>query len=241
MTLSRLSPISCYRVEDRLEEVGALSFTLAFETAQFKKHLVKLYRDTYISPPPSAVAGMVGAILGVRRGYLREFACERGLLTGAALLEYEGIVNETMTVVKMKDWRHYIRSPKRNVLLYRPRYRIAVASPHMETVDELERRIRELNFEFELFGGNDYNFASYVGDVRRGRLVRTKSGHGYCRLSDLEGIEGSGTVHLDDLNEENLEKYAFGHGVTLKLKGEALAVDDGEYRILVHESWKFLR
>ncbi len=240
MTLSRLSPVSCYKV-DRPEDAGALTFTLAFETAQFKKHPVKLYRDTYISPPPSAVAGMVGAILGVRRGYLREFACERGLLTGAVLLDYEGVVNETMTVVKMKDWRQYIRSPKRSVLLYRPRYRIAVASPDVKTVDELERRLKHLDFEFELFGGNDYNFASYVGEVRKGKLVRTKRGHGYCRLSDLDGVEGNGTLHLDDLNEENLEKYAFGQGVTLRLKEEALAVDDGEHRILVHESWKFLR
>lgn len=75
--------------------------------------------------------------MGVRRGYLREFTCERGLLTGAVLLDYEGVVNEAMTVVKMKDWRQYIRSPKRSVLLYRPRYRIAVTSPDVKTVDEL--------------------------------------------------------------------------------------------------------
>jgi len=238
--LSRPSSVSCYRVSGP-ENAGALTFTLAFETAQFKKHLVKLYRDTYISPPPSAVAGMVGAILGVRRNHLREFACKRGLLTGAALLEYEGVINETMIVVKMKGWGRYIRSPKRNVLLYRPKYKIAVASLDTEIIDELEGRIEHLDFEFELFGGNDYNFVSYVGEVREGKLVRTLQGQGYCRLSDLEGVEGSGTLHLDFVNEESVEKYVFGQGVTLRLREEALAVDDGERRILVHESWKFLK
>ena len=241
MTLSRLSPVSCYKVGERLDEAGALTFTLTFETAQFKKHVVKLYRDTYISPPPSAVAGMVGAILGVRRRDLREFACEKGLLTGATLLEYEGLVSETMTVVKMKEWRQYIRSPKRNVLLYRPTYKMAVASPDPSVVGEIEGRLRDLNFEFEIFGGNDYNFVSQIGEVRRAKLIATRRGYGYCRLSDLEGMEGSGTLHLDDINEERLEKYAFGQGVVLKLREDALAVDDGEHAILVHESWKYLR
>ncbi len=242
MALSRLSPVSCYEIGDeRLGSSGALTFKVSFETAQFKKHLIKLYRDTYIAPPPSAILGMVGAMVGVRRRELREFSCEKGILTGAVLLSYEGTVNETMTVVKMKDWSKYIRTPKRNVLLYKPEYKVAVASPDLELMKELGERISRLDFEFEIFGGNDYNFASWIGDVRRARLVRTKEGHGYCRLEDLEGIDGSGTLHIDEVNESGVVKYAFGQGVTLKLRKEALAVDDGQDSILVHESWKFLR
>ncbi len=240
--MSRLSPISCYEVGDeRLEDAGALTFKVSFETAQFKKHLIKLYRDTYIAPPPSAVLGMVGAIMGVKRRELKEFACEKGILTGATLLGYEGTVNETMTVVKMKGWSKYIRTPKRNVLLYKPEYKIAVASPDPDLIKELEERLSNLDFEFEIFGGNDYNFASWIGDVKRAKLVKTKEGHGYCRLTDLEGMDGSGTLHIDEVNESEVMKYAFGQGVILKLRREALAVDDGEHSILVHESWNFLR
>lgn len=227
----------------RLEEAGALTFRVSFETAQFKKHLIKLYRDTYIAPPPSAVLGMVGAILGVRRWELREFSCEKGILAGAALLSHLGTINETMTVVKMKNWNEYIRTPKRSVLLYRPEYKIAVASPDPELMERLEGRLSRLDFEFELFGGNDYNFVSWVGDVRRARIVRTREGYGYCRLSDLEGVEGSGTLHIDEINEgeSGIVKYAFGQGIRLKLRSEVLAVEDGQHSILVHESWRFLR
>ncbi|MEM2490524.1 MAG: CRISPR-associated protein Cas5 [Candidatus Korarchaeum sp.] len=239
MSLSRLLPITCY--EAGLGESGALTFELAFETAQFKKHVIKLYRDTYISPLPSSIAGLVGAMLGIRRSHLRDFACEKGLLTGAALLGYEGIVSETMTVVKMKEWGRYIRTPKRSVLLYKPLYKVAVASPDLDLMRDLERRLRKLDFEFEIFGGNDYNFFSNLGSVREGKLVKTREGIGYFRLSDLEGWEGNGTLHIDEVNEEGLVKYAFGQGVVLRLREESMAVDDGQDRVLVHGSWRFLR
>ena len=45
----------------------ALTFIIQFQTAQFKKHLLKLFRGTYLIPPPSVVAGVFGAILGVDR------------------------------------------------------------------------------------------------------------------------------------------------------------------------------
>jgi len=211
-----------------------------FETAQFMKHLSKLYRDTYITPLPSSVAGIVGAILGIERCKLRDFACEKGLLAGSAILGYEGTVDETMTVVKLKGWKEFIRAPKRNILLYKPRYKMAIASPDAEVVGELEDRLRRLSFEYEVFGGSDYNFVAEVGEPQRARLTLARAGHGYCRVESLEGIEGSGTVHLDQVNEAGLSRYAFGYRVTLKLKREALAVDDGEHVIFVHRSWIFL-
>ncbi len=224
-----------------LPDASALTFRLSFETAQFKKHLIKLYRDTYIAPLPSAILGIVGAIVGVRRRELKEFACKKGILAGAVLLTYEGTVNETMTVVKMKNWREYIRTPKRSVLLYRPEYKVAVASSSQKLMKELEERISRLDFEFEIFGGNDYNFLSWIGCSRKARLVRTKEGQGYYRLTDLKGMDGSGIIHIDEVNESEVVKYAFGQGVTFKLKREALAVDDSEHLILVHETWKFLK
>lgn len=240
MMLSKLLQATCYEVSDP-SEAKALTFMISFETAQFKKHLIKLYRDTYLSPLPSTVLGMLGAVMGVRRGHLREFACEKGLLTGAALMSYEGIVSETMTVVKMKGWREYIRTPKMSVLLYKPIYKVAVASPDRELIEEFKDRLLRLDFEFELFGGNDYNFLSWIGEMREAELVRAKQGIGYCRLTDLDGFEGSGTLHIDEVKEAKVFRYAFSQGVTLKLKNDALAVQDGQHTVFVHESWKFVR
>lgn len=233
--------ITCSEQDERsVEKFSALTFRVSFETAQFRKHLIKLYRDTYLMPLPSAVVGIVGAVLGERRASLRDFACERELLAGSMMLGYEGTVSETMTVIKMKGWREVIRTPKRNVMLFKPSYKVAVASSSVELMGELERRLRNMDFEFDVFGGNDYNFLSYLGDVRRARLTRASAGYGYSRLSDLKGIEGSGLIQVDEVNDGAITKYAFGYGAKL-LVSRGLAVDDGEHPILVHSAWRFLR
>ncbi len=239
MSLSRLLPVSCYGVRE-LEKVDALAFTLIFETARFGGRRMGHLGGTYLAPPPSAVAGMVGAILGVMRGNLGDFACEKGLLTGAALLGYQGRVEDAMVLRELEGGGRS-RSVERISLLYRPTYRVAVASPDDDLIGELEGRIGRLDFDYGLFGGNDYNFLAWIGDLKRGRLVRTRRGIGYCRLSDLMGFEGDGSIQIDEVRGDEAVSYAFGHGVVLRLARDHLAVDDGGERILVHESWRFLR
>jgi len=241
MTLSTLLSAFCYQPNEiAVERFSALTFRISFETAQFKKHLIKLYRDTYLMPLPSTVAGIAGAILGIKKSVLKEFACNKELLAGSTMLSYEGMINETMTVMKMKGWREFIRTPKRNVILFRPSYKLALASSDAELIKELERRIRDLDFEFDLFGGNDYNFVSYIGDVKKAKLARTESGYGFFKLSDLRGIEGNGLLQVDEVNDGAATKYAFGYGVKLLVK-ESLAVQDDEHKILVHWTWRFIR
>ena len=240
--LSKLSPIFCYEpAEIKPERYGALTFKISFETAQFRKHIVKLYRDTYLMPLPSTVAGIVGAMLGVDRSQLRDFTCEKELMTGSMLLSYEGTVSETMTVIKMKEWkREIIRTPKRNVMLFRPSYKLAVASSDRKLIGELKRRIEHLDFEFDPFGGNDYNFVSHVGEVREAALSLADSGYGCSKLSEVIGVEGDGLIHLDDVNDGVITKYAFSYGAKLLVR-RSLVVQDEEHSIFVHSSWKFLR
>ncbi|MCS7102304.1 MAG: CRISPR-associated protein Cas5 [Candidatus Korarchaeum sp.] len=241
MTSSGLSPISYSdQAEIDVERFSALTFRMSFETAQFRKHLVKFYRDTYLLPLPSAVAGIVGAVLGVRRPELAIKGKTLELKTGSMMLGYEGLISETMTVIKMKGWREAIRTPKRNVMLFRPSYKLAIASSNDEMIGELADRLRKMRFEFDPFGGNDYNFLSYIGDVREAKLVRTDRGYGCSRLSELRGIEGSGLVQVDEVNDGNVTKYAFGYRVSFLVR-EGLAVDDGEHQILVHDAHSFLR
>lgn len=240
MTLSKLSPISCYDHEVDVGRFSALTFEISFETAQFKKHLLKLYRDTYLIPLPSTVAGISCAILGVEKSLLKDFVREKELYSGAMLLNYDGLMSETMTVVKMKNWREIIRTPKRNVILFRPSYKFAIASSDHDLIQKLLERIETLNFEFDLFGGNDYNFVSDIGRARKAELKVADSGYGYCKLGDLIGFEGDGVIQIDEVNEGYIRKYAFGYRLKLRVN-RGLAVFDGDNSVFVHNAWKFLR
>ncbi len=234
MTLSKLLRPTCYAPNEE-----AIIFQVEFETAQFRKHLIKLYRDTYLIPLPSSVLGFIGAVLGVERRNLRDFACKNGVMTGAAMLGYEGLISETMTIIKVKGWRDFVRTPKRSVLLYRPSYVFAVSSTG-EVVEELTSRLQKMEFQYEVFGGNDYNFLLDVKSVRRARYVETDRGVGYCRLSEVEGWEGKGELRVDEVNDGEVSKYAFSYNLTLKTVRRP-AVTDGSLTVFVHESWRFLR
>ena len=90
----------------------AITFVVHFQTAQFKDHLHKLVRKTYLIPLPSSVAGLLGAILGVYYSELKQFCRKSNVLTGAIILGFEGYVTEYSRMYKMgkdimrtiKDW-----------------------------------------------------------------------------------------------------------------------------------------
>jgi len=223
------------------EEFGALTFDISFETAQFRKHLLKMYRDTYIAPLPSTVAGILGAMCGIRRSSLKGFIAERNILTGVAMLGFDGLINEVATLLKIKSKRELIRTPIKNVILFRPKYRIAVASKDDTFLRELKERLVKLDFEFEIYGGNDYNFVSWIGKPRDAELSLSNEGEGICKLDDLESIGGSGNLYMDDVNDGKVSKYAFGLDISIRTKRPLPVVDDYEHKIFVHDPLKFLR
>jgi CRISPR-associated protein Cas5 subtype I-B len=233
-------PISCYQPGDP-KEFEALTFDISFETAQFRKHLLKMYRDTYMIPLPSTVVGIIGAICGVKREFLKSFVSERRILTGATILGFEGLINEVATLIKMKDWREIIRTPVMSVILFRPNYRLAIASRDGSFIGELRDRLVHLDFEFDIYGGNDYNFVSCIGQPKDAKLSLSEEGEGICRLDDLKSIKGKGTLYLDDVNDGKVSRYAFSLGTSIKTKQPLPIVDDGERRIFVHDPSKFLR
>jgi len=221
----------------------ALTVTITFITAQFKKHLIKLFRDTYLIPPPSVVAGIFGAVMGIRRAYLKSFAEQNQIYTGAMLLSYEGIINEVASIIKIKNWKQFIRTPKKSVLLYKPTYKFAIYSPKNNVISELYDRLSNLDFEYAIFGGNDYNFMYNIGRPKRAEYLLSKEAYGYCRLAELEslGYMGKANIQIDLVNEEAVQRYVFAYGVTLKVREPHPTVGDDEHRIFVHPAWRFIR
>jgi len=254
--------------------VKALTFVVGFQTAQFKVHVQKLARRTYLIPPPSAVAGLFGAILGVPRDQLKDYCRRRRMLTGAELRSLEGCYTATSRIFKFdRDEKgirrlleRWLKKPtdvqvykdivglmplKESEELFRPEYKFAVAAED-DVIDEGLRRIRKLDFEYEIFGGNDYHFVHYIGDAREAHLIKSKKGSGYCPAEEVHSIDAreyeiiTATSRLSERNVRfpvvisapigpEMEIFTFVYKANIAAKSERYAVQDGESTIYVFD------
>jgi len=223
----------------------ALLLTAEFQTAQFKKHLLKLYRDTYFMPLPSVIAGMTGAVMGIDKTQLTKFAHEKKLFAGADLIEYGGIGSETSRIRKLKAGG-VLPPPRKSVFLVDAKYRLAISSPDANFLEELRRRVDDRDFYYDVYGGNDYNF---LKDMRSEGLVdvsESNSGKGYCKLEDLDSFHPAdskrqGFIQIDFVNDKSITKYAFGIMSMLVTKQKTLVAGKGEEAIFLHPAEIFLR
>ena len=264
----------------------ALTFTVRFQTAQFRAHHQKLTRRTYLIPPPSAVAGLFGAIIGVPKNKLKSYCKEQNVLAGAELRNLGGYYTTLSRTFKfdcdveeirkrLMEWLSQKprkgRSPEdvyRDVLglvplkqseeLLKPEYKFAVAAKD-KTTKKASKRIKELDFEHDIFGGNDYHFVDYIGDVcDEARLVISKNGRGYCPRDALLRIESQnykviidpkyslwGNVRrlplmIFDTVGPKIEAFAFVYGANIITNVEIDAVQDMESTIFVYDPTRCL-
>jgi len=259
----------------------AITFIVRFITAQFKEHTQKLVRRTYLIPPPSAVVGFFGAILG----FSREELWKNGdkLLAGAELRSLGGRAvslcrifkidrSATALVRLLEDYYRIDKLPmkkKKNILeeiqglltikeseeLYMAEYKFAVASTDEQLMKEGVRRLKELDFEYEVFGGNDYNFVEYIGEVKEAKLVKSTRGSGYCKRDDFKKLEASRFYIVRDLGLQIrqplilpvkfheggvFEDYIQAYGAEIVSYRALDAVDDNESKIFVYKVKPFL-
>lgn len=253
----------------------ALTFIARFRTAQFKVHFQKLARRSYLIPPPSAVAGLFGAIMGVPRDKLKAFCEEQRILTGAELRNLEGYYVTVSRIFKfdrdkadvislLEKWSRNPRDAetykaivglmplKESEELFKPEYKFAIAGKD-EVIEECLRRVQELNFEHDIFGGNDYHFVEYIGGAREASLTKSKKGCGYCLAEDVQQIDAQEYNVVFD--SERLVKggvarlpvvvfapvgpkartFLFVYGASIVAKSNRDAVQDGESTIFVFD------
>lgn len=202
----------------------ALTFIVRFLTAQYKDHMQKMTRRTYLIPPPSAVAGVFGAVLGLKREKLYEVSDE--ILTGAKLRFLGGRIVTSARIFKIDHThsalvsllrRYYSGERSKKVVediqglltikeseeLYMPEYKFAIASPDEALIEEGMRRLREYDIEYDIFGGNDYHLVEFIGDPKPAELKKSSEGHGYCPREDFREIE---TEALDTVMKEFRDK-----------------------------------
>ena len=254
----------------------AITFKVRFLTAQFKEHTQKMTRRTYLIPPPSVVAGIFGAILGVERRNI--FSFSETLFSGAELKSLGGRTVTFARIFKVDRppsqlldlLKKYYGGEREKVLkdvqqllpikeseeLYMPEYKFAVASPNEEIIEEGLRRLREFDFEYDIFGGNDYHFVEFIDNPRLAKMEKSVKGYGYCPRKDFEGVEAETfcvvwelekirearlplimpATFLANVNEDFIQVY----GARIIAKKELDVVNDGENAIFVYKVRPFL-
>lgn len=255
----------------------ALTFKVRFFTAQYKEHTQKMTRRTYLIPPPSAVAGMFGAILGIERKKLLKMSEE--MLAGAELKFLRGhivtlarIFKIDRSLPKLLDLlRKYYRgvrdedlikdiqgllTVKESEELYLPEYKFAIASHDEALIEEGLERLKKFDFEYDVFGGNDYHFVDFIGDPKLARVEKSVDGYGYCRSRDFKKISVESfnvtwdvkmlkdmqlpliipVIFLADVNDEFIQVY----GAKIIAKRRLDVINDGESKIFVHKVKPFL-
>lgn len=255
----------------------ALTFIVRFITAQYKDHAQKMTRRTYLIPPPSAIAGVFGAVLGLSREKLYEIGDE--ILAGAELRSLEGRIVTSARIFKIDRSlsgltsllrRYYSGERSKDVVkdiqglltikeseeLYRPEYKFAVASSDEALIEECLRRLENYDFEYDIFGGNDYHFVEFIGNPRPAKLEKSLDGCGYCRREDFDRIEVNTfkiVWNVKDFNSKSIpivmpvtfiadvkEDFIQVYGAKMILKNEREVVNDGESKIFVHKVKPFL-
>jgi len=275
------------------ESLNAITFVVRFQTSQFREHIQKLARKTYLIPLPSAVAGLLCAILGVRESVkewesLKEFCEKKGILSGAELVKLGGYALEYTRIFKFdrdaSGLSHLLRklfilpeldprerenvikavqelTPiKKSEVLFDSTYKFAISLNDENMLRECVRRINDLDLEFDIFGGNDYNFVHYIGDVRYGSLIKSRDGRGYCPITAFEEVRaatGSFNVLFDAeelgstaivqptvipayVGADIRERFVFSYGADLIVREPLDVINDGVSKIFVYPAAKFV-
>ena len=248
------------------------TFTVRFITAQFKEHTQKLVRRTYLIPPPSAIAGFIGAVLGLKREELAKLSEE--MWAGAELKSLEGQLITLARIYKLERGvegiikqfyvdRRKVYKEVREILtikesyeLFRPTYKFALASTRESLIDEAVNRLKNLDFEYEVFGGNDYHFVEYIGDVKTASVEASREGCGYCPREYFKNVKAYSYSAIPDLSKLKQFKapliipaiflanvhaeYIQVFGAEIITSKELFVVNDGDSKVFVYNVKPFL-
>lgn len=237
----------------------AFTFSIRFETAQFRRQDLKLYRQTYLVPPPSAVAGVFSAILGIPKRRLKRFCLKNVIYAGAELVDVGGYSVGLARIYKFKEKKEAISTIKRSEELYRPKYKFAIASKNGKLIEKGMEQVKCLNFEYDVFGGNDYHLAEEVSQPRKARFYKSRIGRGCCPADEFKKIiSNNATVipsgSLEYVRTKRAEpliipasiladvqkRFIFVFGADVEAKSELNVVDDGKSKVFVYKSSSFL-
>jgi CRISPR-associated Cas5-like protein len=197
-----------------------------FSEALFKTHYTKGFRQTYPIPLPTTVAGMFGAMLGIRRSVLAtEF---NDCLFGAKLLKYKGLCLEKSRFIQYASGG-IKRGAVTTIIINNPCYRIAVASSNENKIISYSERMKNY-IHFLPYGGQNDFFAEEVKIIGEKDANETKLIGNYAPQDHVDKILWEKGTEFQSLPvrhrfSDNPNFYFIYNGKLL-LKRENLALDD---------------
>jgi hypothetical protein len=145
---------------------------------------------------------------------------------------------------------------KEEQALFRPTYKFAFASSKESLINEAISRLKNLDFEYDVFGGNDYHFVEYIGDVKTASVEASREGSGYCPREYFENIKAYSYSAVPDLSRlKHLKtplivpatfladihaEYIQVFGAEIITSKELLVVNDGDSKVFVYKVKPFL-
>jgi len=164
------------------------TFLISFFTAHFRRHETKKFRSSYFLPPPTVIWGIIGAIFGVERGKLEEFAEENNLIVGAELCDFKGLATEKATLMPWDNGnRMFIKTVEDFEFLIEPHYRIGICAKK-ELIKELKERIEKKNFKFDIYGGISDCFLKDIKNENKAEFIEKTEAKGMIPVDLYEGV-----------------------------------------------------
>ena len=164
------------------------TFLISFFTAHFKRHETKKFRSSYFLPPPTVIWGIIGAIFGVEREELEDFARKNNLILGAELCDFKGLATEKATLMSWDDGnRMFIRTVEDFEFLIEPHYRIGICAKE-ELIKELKERIEKKNFKFDIYGGISDCFLKDIKNENKAEFIEKTEVKGMIPVNLYEGV-----------------------------------------------------
>jgi len=202
----------------------AIVVRITFSEALFKVHYTRGFRQTYLIPLPTTVAGLFGAMLGIEREAItREF---KDCSFGAKLLNYDGSYPENTTFIQHKTGRR-IRGVAVSVILNHPTYIMALVANN-EKIEEFYRKIKDKIFFFPYGGQNDF-FTEDIEIQGKKSVEKSYLIENYAPQDLIEKIEWNENTELQILPVKHKfsanPNFYFIFKGKLKLKEPILAVD----------------
>lgn len=187
----------------------ATSFLVSFQRSLFREPLQLKSWLTTLLPPPSAVAGFFGALLGIPRENLYEWS--KNKLFGAKLLSFNGWLTEYASIIKYKrPKKREIPSSRlksfgimdskysllniRMMSLFKPEYLFIVAGE----IDKILEFIQEKKAVFFPYGGNSDCMLTGIKKIHEGEIKYSNIGEGVAKMKDVDNIrlEKGGIVRI---------------------------------------------
>lgn len=166
----------------------AHTFLISFFTAHFKRHETKKFRSSYFLPPPTVIWGIVGAIFGVEREELCDFAKDNNLTVGAELCDFRGLASEKATLMAWdEENKMFIRTVEDFEFLIEPHFRIGIYAKD-ELIMELKRRIKRRDFKFDIYGGISDCFLKDIKNENNARFMKKAEARGMIPVDIIAGL-----------------------------------------------------